>query len=84
MAIHIQDKETDRLVRAFADRRGLGITAAIKTAVAEADLRDKEGGEALMRKLEPVLAKVRRARKGRPFSAKDDKAFMDEMWGEKG
>lgn len=83
MAIHVQDEETDRIVREFARRRGVGITAAIKLAVSEAERRDRQGGQALLRKIEPVLQQVRAARKGRKFSVEEDKAFMDEMWGEK-
>lgn len=83
MAIHVQDEETDRLVREFARRRGIGITAAIKLAVKEAERGEKQGGEALLRKIEPILHQVRAARKGREFSAEEDKAFMDEMWGDK-
>ena len=81
MAIHVQDKETDALVREFARRRGVGITAAIKLAIEEASSREKQGAEVLKRKIEPILEEIRRARK-RKFSAEEDKAFMDEMWGE--
>ena len=82
MAIHVQDEETDRMVRDFARRRGVGITAAIRLAITEAERGRGQGGEALLRKLEPILQQVREARKGRKFSTEDDKAFMDEMWGE--
>jgi antitoxin VapB len=82
MAIHVQDHEADRMIREFAKRRGVGITAAIKLAISEAERREKESGRALMRRIEPVLEKVRAARKGRMFAAEEDKAFMDEMWGE--
>jgi antitoxin VapB len=81
MAIHVEDKETDALVREFARRRGVGITAAIKLAVEEASSRDERGAEALKRKIEPILKQIREARTGK-FSAEEDKAFMDEMWGE--
>jgi len=82
MAIHVQDEETDWLVREFARRRGLGITAAIKTAVLEATEREVGAGEALAQRLEPILAKVRAHR--RDGFQEDDKPFMDEMWGESG
>jgi len=82
MAIHVQDDEADRMVREFARRRGVGITAAIKLAIHEAGARDAESGEALMRKIEPILKQIRASRDGRKFSAEEDKAFMDEMWGE--
>jgi hypothetical protein len=60
MAIHIEDKETDRLARDFARRRKLKITAAIKVALIEAaayEHRRTTGGdlEALDRKLVRLL-----------------------------
>jgi antitoxin VapB len=82
MAIHVQDEEADRMVRDFARRRGVGITAAIKLAVKEAEDRQRRGGEALLDKIQPILKEIRAARKGRKFSPEEDKAFMDEMWGE--
>ncbi|MBX3569754.1 MAG: type II toxin-antitoxin system VapB family antitoxin [Rhizobiaceae bacterium] len=78
--MHVQDEETDWLVRDFARRRGLGITAAIKTAVKEASERELNAGELLAQKIEPLLKEVR-ASKGRQFD-EDDKLFLDEMWGE--
>lgn len=80
MAIHVQDEETDWLVRDFAKRRGLGITAAIRTAVQEASAQEQSAGEALGRKIEPILAKIRSMRT--EGFEEGDKAFMDEMWGE--
>lgn len=80
MAIHVQDAETDWLVREFAKRRGLGITEAIKTAVTEASRHERSAGEALGQKIEPLLREIR-ARRSSGFE-EDDKAFMDELWGE--
>lgn len=82
MALHVQDEETDWLVRDFARRRGLGITAAIRTAVLEAMAKEQEAGDTLARKLEPILRQVR-AHRREGFEG-NDKAFMDEMWGEPG
>jgi antitoxin VapB len=82
MAIHVQDKEADRLLRDFAKRRGVGITEAIKVAVRDAEKSEKESVEGMRRRIEPILAQIRAARNGAPFSMEDDKAFMDEMWGE--
>lgn len=82
MAIHVQDEEADRMVRDFARRRGVGITAAIKLAVKEAEDKQMRGGQALLDRLQPVLEEIRAAREGRKFSPEEDKAFMDEMWGE--
>ncbi|CAG0985253.1 MAG: transcription factor [Rhizobiaceae bacterium] len=81
MAIHVQDEETDRLVREFARRRGVGITAAIKLAVTEATGGEKRSGEELLLRIAPILEEARAHRKT-SYSAEDDKAFMDEMWGE--
>lgn len=80
MAIHVQDEETDWLVRELAKKRGLGITAAIKVAVQEALSQDQTAGDALAQRLEPVL-KLVRAHRNEGFS-EDDKEFMDDMWGE--
>ena len=80
MAIHVQDEETDWLVRDFARRRGLGITAAIRTAVQEASAHELSAGDALAQKIEPLLKQVRAHR--RPGFEEGDKPFMDEMWGE--
>ncbi len=81
MALHIQDKETDRVVREFARRRGVGITDAVRVAVEEATRHERKDVEALKRKIEPILEQIRAQRK-RKFSPEEDKAFMDEMWGE--
>ena len=81
MPLHIQDKETDRLVRDFARRRGVGITDAVRVAVEEATRHERQDLEAVNRKIEPILEQIRTARK-RKFSAEEDKAFMDDMWGE--
>lgn len=80
MAIHVQDEETDWLVRDFARRRGLGITAAIRAAIQEASFRERTAGELLGQKIEPLLKQVR-ANRDASFRHVD-KAFMDEMWGE--
>lgn len=85
MAIHVQDEETDWLVREFARRRGLGLTAAIKTAVREASQREGAEVEDFLARIKPIQERAR-VRKpadvtgGRPVV--DEKRFMDEMWGE--
>ena len=82
MAIHVQDEETDRLVREFARRRGVGITAAIRIAVTEAGRSDAQPTAEFMARIQPVIDRAR-ARKGSTrFDPEDDKRFMDEMWGE--
>jgi antitoxin VapB len=79
MAIHVQDEETDRLVRDFARRRGIGVTAAIKLAIEEASSNETRSLEMLRQRIEPLLEQVRAKKM---TSVWDDKAFMDEMWGE--
>lgn len=80
MAIHVQDEETDWLVRDFAKRRGLGITTAIKVAIQEASAKERSAADELALKIEPILSQVRKHR--RDGFSESDKAFMDEMWGE--
>jgi antitoxin VapB len=82
MAIHVQDKEADRMLREFARRRGVGITEAIKLAVKGAEKSDLKSVEELRRRIEPILAQVRAARNSTKFSEEEEKAFMDDMWGE--
>jgi len=78
MAIHVQDEEADRMVRDFARRRGVGITAAIKLAVKEAERGERKGGEALRRRIEPILAQVRAYRGEGAFE--EAMRFIDENW----
>lgn len=81
MAIHVQDEETDWLVREFARRRGVGITAAIKMAVLEAGEIEQEKSQNLARKLKPIIDEIRSRRQ--PVES-DEKSFMDQGWGEEG
>ena len=62
MAIHVQDEETDWMVREFARKRGVGITAAIKLAIEEATRSERQGIDALTRRIEPILAQIRERR----------------------
>lgn len=84
MAIHVQDEEADWLLREFARRRGLGLTAAIKVAVREASQHEDNQVEAFMARIGPVLdrARTRKALQSDAARRVDDKQFMDEMWGE--
>ncbi|MFC3722358.1 type II toxin-antitoxin system VapB family antitoxin [Neoaquamicrobium sediminum] len=82
MALHIQDKEADRLLRHFARARRVTLTEAVKLAVLEAEEARRQRDNATEDKLESVLVQIRAARGSRPYRAEDDKAFMDEMWGE--
>lgn len=83
MVIHVKDDETDALVRKLANARGIGITAAIKEAVAEALAADKEAQDQrlpLAVRLKPLLDRLDRLPRS---GVKTDKAFFDELWGEK-
>jgi hypothetical protein len=82
MAIHVQDKEADQMLRDFARRRGVGITEAIKLAVKGAEKGEQKSVEELQRRIEPILEQVRAARNDAKFSEEEEKAFMDDMWGE--
>lgn len=84
MALHIQDEEADRLLREFARRRGIGLTAAVKVAVTEANenaaAKKERGPGTLAERIRPLIEEVRARRVG--IEPVDQKAFMDEMWGE--
>ncbi|MEO3385434.1 type II toxin-antitoxin system VapB family antitoxin [Mesorhizobium sp. CAU 1741] len=85
MAIHVQDEEADWLLREFARRRGLGLTAALKIAVREASRQEDDRVATFMARIQPVIdrSRARQVAKGATtVSQRDDKAFMDEMWGE--
>ena len=78
MAIHVQDAETDWLVREFARRRGLGITEAIKVAIREAGVREERSLEEYQRRIEPVIQRMRACRKEGGFE--EAMKFIDENW----
>jgi len=80
MAIHVQDAETDWLVREFARRRGLGITEAIRVAVQEAGVREERSLEEYRRRIEPIVAQMRAYRKEGGFE--EAMKFIDENWGD--
>jgi hypothetical protein len=86
MGIHIQDEETARVVREFAARRGLDVTAAIRAAIAEAEAATATAAaDGSGQGIEAVLARARARRKQLgipPEAAFDLKAFRDEMWSE--
>lgn len=78
MAIHVQDVETDWLVREFARRRGLGITEAIKVAVQEASGREERNLEEYRRRVQPIVEKMRPYRQEGGFE--EAARFIDENW----
>jgi len=79
MAFHIRDPETDALVRELAEKAHVGITEAVKLAVAEAlATREKATAEKLakMRAISDRIASLPRT------GLKADKAFFDELSGD--
>lgn len=78
MAIHVQDEETDWLVRDFAKRRKIGITEAIKVAVREADEREERNFEEYKRRIEPILERMRACQEKGSFE--EAMKFIDENW----
>ena len=75
MAFHVRDPETDRLVRKLAQKKGIGLTEAIREAVA-AEL--KREGETL-----PLYERLRAIaeKHGRLGGTAPDKDFFDELSG---
>lgn len=82
MAIHVQDPEADQMLRDFAKRRNLGLTEAIKIAVAEADAARKERVADLGQRIAPLVAEVRDAMAKSGTTADDVRRFIDEGWDE--
>jgi len=78
MALHIRDEETDRLVRALADSRGIPLTEAIKVAVRNELQRDAEK-PSLWERLKPLHERV--AARG-TTGLEADKAFYDSLYDE--
>ncbi len=78
MAIHVQDAETDWLVREFARRRGLGLTEAIKVAVREAGAREEQSFDEYKRRIEPIVEKMRAYKKQGGFE--EAMQYIDDNW----
>lgn len=79
MAIHVKDEETDWLIRDFARRRGVGITAAIRLAVEEATRGEGIGIELAKERMEPLWKEIRAMKSADPH---DHRKFVDSMWEE--
>ncbi|GLS46422.1 type II toxin-antitoxin system VapB family antitoxin [Methylobacterium brachythecii] len=75
MALHIRDKQADRLVRELAARRGIPLTEAVAAAAREALERDEKTPD-LWERLQPLLDRVA-ARGSTGLEA--DKAFYDSL-----
>jgi len=78
MAFHVRDPETDSLVRELARKRGVGLTDAIKQAVA-AELERTDRAPSQMDRIREI--QVRIADRGRTDFV-PDKAFFDWLSGE--
>jgi len=75
MAFHVRDPETDALVRKLARKKGIGLTEAIREAVA-AELKRQDAAVPLQERLRAIAA-----RHGRLGERVPDKAFFDELSG---
>jgi antitoxin VapB len=81
MVIHVKDVETDALVRRLAAERGIGITTAIREAVAEA--LEADARQSRQTSVDDQLKTLFERWDKLPRSeVKTDKAFYDELWGE--
>jgi antitoxin VapB len=78
MTLSIRDAATDRLVRALAKRKGIGLTDAVRLAVGnELDRLDQE------QPLRERVAAIRRAILARGRTGeRADKAFFDDLSGD--
>lgn len=83
MAIHIEDKETEELVRRFGSLRGLGLKEAVRTAIEESLAADEEAvnehADDLWQRLKPLRDKIASWPK---TGLKADKAFFDSLYEE--
>ena len=86
MVLHVKDVEADALVRRLAEKRGIGITEAIKEAASEALEADhsravRDNHAAIEEQLRPLFNRLDRLPRSKDLT---DKAFFDDLWGEKG
>ena len=85
MVIHIKDAYTDARVRLLAQRRGIGLTAAIKEAVDETLAKDEQKLPPAARvsdlraRLQPLFDRIDAMPR---TGAVLDKRFYDELWGQ--
>ena len=77
MAFRIRDPETDRLVRQLATMKGIGLTEAVKLAVAE-ELRRERQAVPLWERLKPIIESLE---KYEDTGLVVDKAFFDDLSG---
>jgi antitoxin VapB len=78
MTLSIRDDATERLIRALAKRKSVGLTEAVRLAVANELRRLDEGA-----RLRERIAAIRRSIVARgPTGDKADKEFFDDLSGE--
>jgi antitoxin VapB len=76
MAFHVRDRETDALVRSYAEEKRVGITDAIKLAVTKAREADEAARAEKLAKMQAIVDEVSTwPRTG----LKADKAFFDDL-----
>ena len=78
MAIHVRDPRTDEVVRKLAQKRGIGLTEAIREAVEEA-LEREDQKLSLWERTAGIRARVASYPK---TGLEADKAFYDSLSGE--
>ena len=78
MAFHVRDKETDALVRRLASERGVGLTEAVKQAVAGELARSPKAIAEKMARIQEVRDRAARWPNTGPVA---DKAFLDALSG---
>lgn len=76
MPFHVRDPETDALVRQYADEKRVGITDAIKLAVAKARQVDEVARAEKLARMQAISNRVAALP---DTGLKVDKAFFDEM-----
>jgi antitoxin VapB len=77
VAFHVRDPRADALVRQLAKKHGIGLTEAIKLAIAE-QLRREEAAVPLADRIALLRAQVLRRP---PTGLEGDKAFYDDLSG---
>jgi antitoxin VapB len=78
MSLSIRDPTTDKLVRALAKRKGVGLTDAIRLAVA-AELDRLDRASPLRERIAAISREI--VAHG-PTGKRADKAFFDELSGD--
>ncbi|MFI5010848.1 MAG: type II toxin-antitoxin system VapB family antitoxin [Hyphomicrobiales bacterium] len=77
MPLHIRDEVTIQLVRKLAERKGVGLTEAVRLAV-EGELRREEHAVPLRERIRPIQERILNLP---PTGFAADEAFFDELSG---